>query len=370
MDRDRILHLVGALRAGGAERFVVDLLCEMSRQGRDVSLVCLSAATDSAGDGWAERLAEAGVDVRCGPTLRIGPRTVWWLRQELTRSDIKLVHLHLYYVEQVYALARLLVRAPSPMVRTIHNTAGPRTPLTRWAFDNSGALASIACGHACFEAHEGRVKDELVCIPNGIDFSWPVRNPAERSERLSALGLDPHDRHFVHVGRQFGASTGASQKAHDDLIAAWLKGGLGSRGARLHLLGDGPLRGELERLAEGDESIAFHGVTPNVTEWLIACDVFVLPSRWEGLPIAAIEALGTGIPCIFSEIAPLREVGDDLAEFVEVGDVAGMSRTLIAALQPSEAGPDDGVHEFRKRHSIEGVAREHLALYDRLVSRG
>src|SRR5690606_29164725 len=124
----------------------------------------------------------------------------------------------------------------------------------------------------------------------GLDFHWEPHSQAQRDERLRALGLDPALTHFVQVGAQRGASPSVAQKAQDVLIDAWKRSGAGSRGCVLHLLGGGNLVDAHKALAADDPTIVFEGVRSDVWRWLSACDVFCLPSRYEGLPLSGVEA--------------------------------------------------------------------------------
>jgi glycosyltransferase involved in cell wall biosynthesis len=152
-------------------------------------------------------------------------------------------------------------------------------------------------------------------------------------------------------------------KGQDLLVRAWLLAGLGQRGCQLHFLGDGALRPALQRLARGESSIRFHGVVADVTEWLLAADCFVMPSRIEGLPLAGIEAAGAGLPCIFSDIAPLRELDPPLALWAAPGDVDALAGCLLALAVQVPAPAADLCLAFRQRFSMAQVAENYRLLY-------
>jgi len=364
--RDRIIHIIGALVAGGAERFVVDLCIEQRRQGLPVELACLLPKRDAVGEKWASSLAQAGVPIVSGPMNRLRPQTVLWLRALLASPGIEIAHIHLDYVEQAYYIARFMHRRSYSVVRTIHNTAHPQPGLQMWAFRHSDIRSSITCGEAAHKSYKGMTRGSCVCIPYGLNFDWARHDPTHRDERLTALKLDPSKTHFMAVGRMTAETLESAQKAQDDLIKAWKQEKLGAQDGVLHLLGDGTLRSQLEALASGDDSIVFHGVVPNIPEWMGAADVYVMPSRYEGLPLAGIECTATGIPCVFSEIDPLRELNNSVATFFPVGDIAALAARLSERIGTQETATDEAVDAARDRFGIELCTKEYRKVYDAL----
>lgn len=366
-DPTRNIHIIGALVAGGAERFVVDLLVELKRQGVPVELLCLLPKRDAVGAKWAKRLEDAGIPIASGPAERMRPSTILWLAKQLRASDIDIVHVHLDYVEVGYYASKFLHRKNYRVLRTVHNTAHPKPGLQTWAFNHSGIRCSITCGEAAHAAYQGMTKGPMTCVPYGLNFDWPRHDPTHREERLSALNLDPSKTHYMAAGRMSAPSLREAQKAQDDLIRAWKQGGLGANGGALHLLGDGNLRPELERIAAGDDSVTFHGVVPNIPEWMGGVDVYVMPSRYEGLPLAGIECTATGIPSVFSEIAPLRELGNTVATFFPVGDIDALAQRLTERLGARETASAEAVDAARDRFGIERSANEYRTVYHSLT---
>jgi glycosyltransferase involved in cell wall biosynthesis len=363
----RNIHVIGALVAGGAERFIVDLLIAMKQQGGSPELVCLMPKRDSVGELWASQLSEAGVPIHDSPAGSLKPTIVRWLSKKLGGAPGGIVHIHLYNVEIAYYLARFLHRRRYAVVRTVHNTSMPEGRLSWWAFDHSDIRHSITCGEATEQAYEGLLPGEHICVPYGVSFDWPRHDPTQRNERLRALGLDPQHTHFMQVGRMTGESLAKNQKAQDDLITAWRRGKLGDAGGRLHLLGDGNLRAECESIAGDDGSVHMPGVVSNVKEWLGACDTYVMPSRWEGLPLAGIEACGTGIPAVFSEIPPLRELAYDASVFFPLGDIDALAGCLRERIGARDTASEAEVDRIRDMYGVDRPAREYLKFYEQLT---
>ncbi len=363
----RVVQVLGALAAGGAERLVSELLPELAGLGFAPELLLLSPRRDAAGDEMAAGLDRAGVPFRSGPTQRVGPASVLWLGRQLRRARPSLVHLHNLNAEMAYLLARPWTRFPHEVVRTVHNTRLDPPWLARLGFRWNGAAATIFCGAAAGDHTASGFGGRSVVIPNGVRFDWAPQSPDVSRTARGRLSWPEGRPGFVSVGRMDGESMAASQKAHDVLVRAWQQSGLGREGALLHLVGDGPLRGSLEALAGGDTSIRFHGVRPDVRTWLQAADAFVMASRFEGLPIAGIEAIGTGLRCVFSRIDPLRELGAPSVVWCDPDDEASLAvalREVLAAAEPAA----EQVAALRARFGIESLASRHAELYREVLA--
>jgi glycosyltransferase involved in cell wall biosynthesis len=330
----KVVHVIGALAAGGAERFVSELVQELRECGFDVALLVLSNKEDAAGNQMRLDLERSGVEVHVGPTKQVGGRTVLWYMQKLFDEGPSIVHLHTPNTELAHYLATRFYRRPHRIYRTLHSVKPPDAIAMRLAIRANKVVISIACGDAVYQARRQGLRERIITVENGVRFNWPVRTDEIGSAAKLSRGFENNRFHFLIVGRMNDRNLRDSPKSHDVLIDAWIRGKLGEKKCVLHILGDGNLREKLKTLAEGDDSIIFHGVQPNVYEWLLASDCFVMPSRYEGLPIAGIEAAGTGLPCVFSDIAPLRELQAPQALWVPVGDSDGWQGSGLVWTQP------------------------------------
>ncbi len=358
-------HVIGALVAGGAERFVVSLVKALAGLDLPVGLIVLSSRTDAAGAAMRRELERARIPVAIGPTDRVGARTVAWYARELRARQAARVHLHTPNTELMHWLAARPAGAGRPVFRTVHNTAPVDGLLPRLACRRNRAACSIACSAAVLDAGRGSYPEPFVVIRNGVEFDAPPRDERASLAARRHLGLDPDMIHFVAIGRMGGPTLDTAQKAHDLLLRAWRRVAPGARRARLHLLGDGPLRPALERLASNDTTVRFHGTSAEVARWLCAADVFVMPSRYEGLPIAAIEAVGAGLDAVFSDIPPLRELAAPSALYVPADDEAALAAALQSRVDAVPLVDAAAVALFRARFSIDRTAAQYRDIYDR-----
>jgi len=139
------------------------------------------------------------------------------------------------------------------------------------------------------------------------------------------------------------------------------------------IVGDGALRAELEAEAQRlgiEERVVFAGAVEDVRPWLAAFDLFVLPSRSEGLPGALMEAMALGCPVIVSAVGGVPEVVGDAGVLVEPGEVDGFATQIgrlladrEAAVALAEAGKVQ-VQEF----SLASMAAKTAALYEELLA--
>jgi glycosyltransferase involved in cell wall biosynthesis len=136
-------------------------------------------------------------------------------------------------------------------------------------------------------------------VPNGIDVERfrPATAGTVRARLLP--DIDPGAPLVVCVGRL------CRQKGQDVLLTAWESVLRRMPGARLVLVGDGPDQGRLRALAP--PSVRFAGGVTDVVPWYQAADLVVLPSRWEGMALAPLEAMACGRPVVVTDVGGARE---------------------------------------------------------------
>jgi glycosyltransferase involved in cell wall biosynthesis len=298
--RPRVLHITQPVD-GGVARVVTDLARAQLAAGLHVTVACpdgpLAAAARS-----------LGADVRHWHAARSpGPTLVREVRRlarviEDVRPD--LVHAH---SAKAGLAGRLAVRGRTPTVFQPH----------AWSFEAVGGITSALALR--WEQRGARWAHRVVCVSEaeratgvraGIDGRWsvvpngiePARfHPAAVDTVRAALlpGVAPAAPLVVCVGRL------CRQKGQDVLLDAWPSVVRRVPGARLLLVGDGPQRDELR--ARAPESVLFAGSVGDVVPWYQAADLVVLPSRWEGMALAPLEAMSCGRPVLLTDVDGARE---------------------------------------------------------------
>jgi glycosyltransferase involved in cell wall biosynthesis len=179
--------------------------------------------------------------------------------------------------------------------------------------------------------------DRTSIVYNGIEVE-KFSNPIDRVIARQIFNLDPTEFVFGNVGRLH------EQKGHKFLLQAFAK--MNSR-ARLTIVGDGRLRDELTMLVEQlkiSDRVSFLGARADIHEFLSAIDIFIMPSLWEGQPIALLEALAIGKLCIASAVDGIPEIIVDGANgyLVSPKDVEGLANAMdLAILQGRGSAKED-----------------------------
>jgi glycosyltransferase involved in cell wall biosynthesis len=217
-----------------------------------------------------------------------------------------------------------------------------------------------------FRRSVGYRGDRLHVVPNGADVD---RFPAacDRAALRRQLGLRPTDHVMTMVG------TFKRQKGHRHLIDAMRS--VAPRLGHLHLLlvGDGELRPETSAAvarAGLSERVHFLGTRRDVAELLAASDSFVLPSLWEGLPVALVEAMASALPIVATDVSGTRDVMVDgeTGWIVPPGDAAALADAIADLVtNPQEAATRARAARARveAHFSAQAQARMLTALFDR-----
>jgi len=192
---------------------------------------------------------------------------------------------------------------------------------------------------------KGLPAERITVIYPGVRFERFNPSAAVPLDLKTRLGFDVNDPVLLVAGRL------EPQKGHRVLIDALPLILREFPRARLVCLSDGALRSELEqRVAELglQSSVRFTGYQPDLLPWLALADICVLPSYYEGLPVAVVEALASGKPMVATAVDGTPEVLTDgeTGLLVPPGDSASLAKAIIQML----ANPEQRASMARKGH--------------------
>jgi glycosyltransferase involved in cell wall biosynthesis len=192
---------------------------------------------------------------------------------------------------------------------------------------------------------------------------------------------------YRDVKRVITAARLSKEKGIDILLRAWVNVIKQEKGIKLIVLGDGLLAGTLKRLCHSlglTESVEFTGMVQNVTEYLRNGDLFILPSRTEGLSNSLLEAMSHGIPCIATDvggnsellvsgnqkIVPGKYVIGQNGLLINPDDTEGLAKAILYLIRNSDTRELMGRRGrafVGENFSIELVADKYISLYQHML---
>jgi glycosyltransferase involved in cell wall biosynthesis len=355
----RVAHVSAAMGYGGAERVIVDLASAHAREGFETAIIAPAGELDR---DWEQ----LGVHRILVPHARRGS-------------------LELIPAARAVAAA---IRAWQPDVLHAHNVKATALALTGARTSSGRRRPILTTMHGVSEQDISRSARILRLVDMVAVVSGAVR------EAVLSHGLTPSRVRVVHNGvgavPALDASTRAAydrefqlagdvviavgrlepQKAHDRLLAAAALV-LESRPETTFLIvGEGENLGDLQRLAAQlsiDRAVRFAGAREDALQLIARADLLVFSSNWEGLSIAALEALAAGTPVVSTNVAGMRELlSTGAGEVVDGWDDHDLAASIVKVLNNPERLEDmasAGRRLVSEKFSSESMRAAYADLY-------
>jgi len=319
-----VVHIIDRLPPDGAER----LLCEVLRYRSDqfdYHLICLAE-----GGEFEPVIRNLGVPITIlGKRRGVDLRMLWHLWSWLRKHRPAVVHTHLFTADTWGRLAAWMAQVPC-IVSTVHSVNSWQGRVHRLV-DRGMALVTdrlIACTALVADKLrdvDGISAHRVITLANGVDL--------ERFEDVDGRDLIT-EFDFPHRWPLF-AVLGRLEPVKGQGYLLECLAQCRERGVHINLLliGDGPDRAALEQQVEDAElldRVRFAGFRRDVPEMLASIDVLVIPSRWEGLPMALLEAMALGRPVIAHAVGGIGDVVEPGVQGVLVP--AGQSQEMASAI--------------------------------------
>jgi glycosyltransferase involved in cell wall biosynthesis len=334
---------------GGAETVVTQLAEELRRRGRIVTPI-----GPEYGCGWlAEQFRRRGFSpevfsLRHPIDLRCLTRLVGVLR----RLGTDVLHSHEFTGAVYGTAATALLRLPH--VITMHATQYPlaarrRRIALRWAVRHSRKAVGVSGATREHLLTSLRLApDTVTVIHNGIRFS-----PGDRRAARAGLGLEDDAVMILSVGNL------RPGKAHINLLKAVtrLEGAARAIPWKVYIAGQGDEQAELQSFADQAGiagRVVLLGHRDDVPSLLAACDVYAMPSLWENLPMAILEAMFAARPIVASEVGGIPEAIRSGTEglLTPPGNPDALARALESLIA------DPGLRERMGQAALERARRE------------
>ena len=356
--RPKVLTLFPSAVGGGAERMVLDQIRFYERAGYDYTAVALRKAKlhDQFASYAPYRCVHAGTRFNPLALAKVN-RLIRSLGVELLHTQLQEADFYGYWLKRLNPnLVWISTRQNADQYRTRLFWRKLNEAITRPA---QRVIAVSESVRDFLAQHERIPAAKLVVIHNGIDLGRFEERP-DREVARAALGLASDEFVVGIVGRL------SPQKGHQFLFEAAAKLSLDIPRLRLLVVGEGQLKARLQRQAHAlgiSDRVSFAGFRSDMANLYPAMDLLAMPSLFEGLPLALVEALACGLVAIGARAPGIVDVIEDGKNgfLVDVADVAGLAEA-IRRVHRGEVDPD------LRRRAGEGVRAEYgLGTYlDRL----
>lgn len=301
----RILYVSTSTTAGGAEKTLYTLATLVDPK------VCRVAGVVSIKKKgfYARKLEAAGTPVySLDVENTAGLSDLQKLAVVIHETKPDLVHAIMYQAIQLCRGVRRLGYADFKLISSPRVNYRTREGLSLW-IDSILRTADDMLVSECEASRsylidkQGYDKDKTMTIRNGVDIAgWPISKTG-REKRRKEMQLGKKDVLIGAIGRL------DVQKGHIFLLEAIAKLRV-SHPVKCVLIGTGPLESELIEAARRlriEDHVMLAGEQDDIPVWLSAIDIFVMPSLWEGLPNALLEAMALGLPVVASRVDGIPE---------------------------------------------------------------
>ena len=356
----RLLLAITELGLGGAEHVVLDLERGAASAGHAVLVAAAGGPLEERASSFARLPAKGRMPLalaRSGRRLAAVTRSF--------RPDV--LHAHNPRMTALATAAAAVPRGRRPQLLATYHGVPPGRARA------AARLLRVADHVVCVSARlveeleeRGIPRRRLTIIPNGVSASPELEAPQRaRLDGEFGLGDGPV---VTAVGRL------VPQKAHHRLIDAAATVHAELPDTRFLIVGDGPLRGELEERvrATGLEGVVIlTGPRADARLLIARSDVVAFSSDWEGLSLVALEALAAGVPIVSTKVAGADEVLESGAGIAVPHSASALADAIAGLLgDPARrrAMGDAGRCLHRERFSTERMVERYLTLYDRSVA--
>lgn len=369
-----VLYVIDGLGTGGAERSLAELIRPLGELGIHLTVATFHSRTE----GVESEVADL-VDVRSvGP----GPaRGLMRLRNLIREAEPDVIHTTLFESDVTGRIASVGsgARVVSSIVNASYSGSAATKPgvsPTKLAaarmIDGWTARRFVDRFHALTETAKRSAVEALGIDPESIDVIGRGRDP-ERLGRFSehrrrsirsSLGIGDDTPLLLSVGRR------EYQKGQIHAIEAMAHIGARHPGAMLLIAGRrGPMSSRLESTTRDlglTQSVRFLGHRPDVPDLMVAADVLVFPSLYEGFGGTLIEAMALDLPIVTSDLEVLREVAGDAALYAPTADARALAERARLPLESEDVVRDlreRGRKRFEDRYTIDRVSQQMCEMY-------
>jgi len=367
----KILQLIDDLAIGGAQKLLLSFSRAATVRGHDVATLTLN---DSTASPIESELRSQGTPAQLlEGTGLLDIRRYRDLLQFLRTERFDVIHTHLLSSNILGGIAGYL--SATPVVGSLHDTApfqGKNASVKQWLeylVLRRWTSRTVAVGNIVAESHARKLRrDRLDVIPNAVPVIAPLAEDERMLQRVELVG-DPDRPIILTLGRL------TRQKGYDILLRAFATVHRSHPDACLLIAGSGPDHEALTALAASldlGECARLLGPRADPEQLLGAADIFVSSSRWEGLPLAVLEAMAARLPVVATRVGDIpRVLTENTGLTVPPDDPGSLAAELGRLL--GDAGLRQNLGQrararIRREYSVEVWCDRLLAVYADVVA--
>ena len=365
-----VLHIICSLPLGGAESQVVTLASTLNNDHYKIHVCCLRHEGIQANTLRAREIPVVALNMR----VRYWPIAVYKLYRLIKQLKPQILHTHMNEAGIWGGMAGKLAGVPV-IIATEHSIAFTRKHhvfiemLINYFADKRTAVSEEI--RQCYIENKLGSPQKIITIPNAVEIERFDR-PDSRNQLRTQIGVNASSPLVGTVARL------VRPKRLDYLLEAARIVRDAAPQTRFLIIGDGPLRQELESQAERlgltTDDVKFLGSRQDIPDLLSALDVFVLSSELEGLPVALLEAMAASKAIVATRVGAIPQVIQDGQNGLLVAphDPAGLAKMILTLTGDSTLRASIAMEARRTvetRFSTKIVRQQFIALYNTLLEK-
>ena len=372
----KILYLINSMSAGGAESLIYNWASYIKSSSVLSKEISIEICTLSAPGHFGNKLIKQGIPVHSlGLSSVYDPWAVIRITKFLDGANYDIIHVHLFPSSLFASLASLKFKKLC-WIFTEHSVWNRRRqwkwfkPIDRFIYSRYVQILAVSTP----------VQDSLIAwlpeftaktqvLPNAVNINQFVISVTTRNAKRQELGIRPEQTVLLFIGRLTEA------KGVDVLLRALSGAEEWEENCVLLIVGEGSQKKYLENLGQSlglVRKVRFLGVCEDIPELLAAADVFVLPSRWEGLPMVILEAMAAGKLIIATTVGGIPEVIEDgktglLVRAEDVESLRNVLESVVADVSLREKLGVAAKNRVKQLFSIETRMRQLISIYNDIL---
>ena len=350
----KIIQVIPFLSMGGAEIMCENLVYELKKLGHEVIIVSLYNKKTPV----TERIEESGIEIKyLDKKGGIDFSMFGKLKKLFKKEKPDVIHTHLYVTKYVFPVA---AKMKIKVIHTLHSIATEENAKLTRKLNNIYFKRQSAIPVALSQRVQDTIIDEyglsrdfVPVIFNGIDLNkCKIKKDYSRAENFKIL----HIGSFLDV------------KNHKGLIEAFSKFNKNHPSSQLYLIGYGALMDETKDFVDQigmQSAVTFLGMQSDVHKYISDMDVFTLPSKYEGIPMTLIEAMGSGMPIVATMVGGIPDMLDDESALLVPVETDAIADAFEKYYLNEDLRRSHGSSALKlaERFSAETMAKRYLEIY-------